>query len=157
MIYKIESVEYDSKTGEFFRIFRHKRKPISGTNKKGYIQIQLSDRKIEAHRLAAELVFGSDSIVDMHIDHKDRNILNNKISNLRIATASQNLANSKKSVKNTSGHKGVYKHSLSCGWVAQIRINKKITYLGIFNTPEKAKSAYDEAAETYFGEFACNA
>ena len=69
------------------------------------------------------------------IDHIDRNSLNNNLSNLRVATASeQNLNRKYKNAKGYSWHNGK--------WQAQISINGKKIHLGYFDTEEKASLAY---------------
>jgi hypothetical protein len=91
------------------------------------------------------------------VDHKDRNGLNNKKSNLRLCTELQNNRNSIMHTDNKSGFKGVcfdYNHRGSKQWVAQICINRKIKKIGYYSTKEAAAYAYDEAAKLYFGEFA---
>lgn len=45
--------------------------------------------------------------------------------------------------KFTSVYKGVYFHSLSKKWQAEIRINKKKIYLGLFKTEIEAHKAYE--------------
>ena len=77
--------------------------------------------------------------------------MNNRMSNLRIATRSQNVANSCRS--SASGIKGAYAKR-NGRWHAQIRANGKLRHLGTFATAEAAGNAYAEAAREAFGEFA---
>lgn len=89
------------------------------------------------------------------VDHIDRNKLNNKKSNLRFATLSQQAANKSKykRSKNNIPFKGVYTDQ-SPGFKSGIRVNNKFIYLGRFKEPILAAIAYDKAAVKYFGEFA---
>ena len=54
----------------------------------------------------------------------------------------------------TSGFKGVTWHKKAGKWQAQIKINNKYKYIGLFTTKEEANSAYKQAACDLFGEFA---
>jgi hypothetical protein len=87
-----------------------------------------------------------------HIDHINHNGLDNRKENLRKCTRSQNFANRKKYANNKSGYKGVSKHGDK--WQADIQINGKGKYLGIFKTKEEAAIAYNTAAKSLFGKFA---
>jgi hypothetical protein len=53
---------------------------------------------------------------------------------------------------NSSGIKGAHRHQ-SGRWMAQIRVDNKRIYLGLFATPEAAGAAYAEASKLYHGEF----
>lgn len=88
------------------------------------------------------------------VDHKDNNGLNNARLNLRPATQQQNLCNRPATRKNTSGYKGVFWHKKAGKWMAQIKGQGKLKYLGLFLTREEAAAAYDAAAQELHGEFA---
>ncbi len=87
------------------------------------------------------------------IDHKNRNKLDNRKNNFRIATYSQNNANTV-ARSGTSNYKGVSWHKPLNKWRAAISINSKKIFLGYYSSENKAARAYDEAARKHFGEFA---
>jgi hypothetical protein len=87
------------------------------------------------------------------IDHINYDKLDNRKSNLRVVTHSQNMQNQKKYCNNTTGYKGVYLIK-NQKWRAIITINKKRKHLGSYHTAEAAAHAYDSAARIYHGEYA---
>lgn len=88
------------------------------------------------------------------IDHVNCNRLDNRRSNLRLATKSQNQSNRGAQKNSVSGYKGVSWNKQCKKWKAQIANNSKDKYLGLFNTSEEAAKAYDIAARELHGEFA---
>jgi len=88
----------------------------------------------------------------MQIDHINHNILDNRRSNLRICTQTENLYNQNKYKNNRSGYKGVSKHGKK--WRAYINKDGKRQNIGIFSTPELAHAAYCKAAKELHGEYA---
>jgi hypothetical protein len=87
------------------------------------------------------------------IDHINRNGLDNRKANLRLATVAQNAQNAGKR-KNRSGYKGVWFAKEKRKWRAAIWKNNKRIYLGYFNSPLEAALTYDHAAKLYHGQFA---
>ncbi len=86
-------------------------------------------------------------------DHINRlATLDNRRTNLRVATNSQNLMNQGIRADNKTGYKGVTK--LGSKWQASIMAQGKWKYLGLFLTPEEASAAYYRAAKELHGEFA---
>lgn len=88
------------------------------------------------------------------LDHRNRDSLDDKIENIRLATLSQNRANIKRNSNNSSGFKGVGWRKDMGKWIARIGVGRKQIRLGYFGTPEEAHAAYVDAARKYFGEFA---
>jgi hypothetical protein len=73
---------------------------------------------------------------------------------LRLATQSQNNANSKTRKNNVTGLKGVEFHRQSGKWCAKIALSGVRKYLGIYDCPAAAHFAYLIEAESHYREFA---
>lgn len=91
----------------------------------------------------------------MFTDHINHNRLDNRKSNLRICTKSQNGFNRNKQKNNTSGYKGVTFEKQTKKWVARIRFNGQMKTIGRFFNPEEASEAYKQVALKLCGEFIC--
>ena len=118
---------------------------------KGYAQARVNGKMQLMHRIVAARA-GINCPDD--VDHINGNPQDNRRSNLRAATRSQNNANSKRHCNNTSGIKGVYWHKQAQKWRTQISVDYKIIHLGYYDTKEAAAFAYQEAARHHFKEFA---
>jgi hypothetical protein len=118
----------------------------------GYQYVVIDCQHYLVHRIIWKMEHGIDP--PMRVDHKDRNPLNNRITNLRLATQSQNLANSKMLRNNTSGIRGVILDKRSGKWLARMSVMNRSKHIGSFATPEEAKAAYQNAAIALHGEFA---
>ena len=89
------------------------------------------------------------------VDHANGNTLDNQRSNLRPATQSENVGNSRKRLNTTSQYKGVSWNRRKSRWRAVIRAGGRTRHLGSFTSEADAALAYDAAARTAYGEFAC--
>lgn len=112
---------------------------------RGYA-LSCTRHKVSMHRLIM------DTPADLLTDHINHNKLDNRKSNLRFCTASQNQWN-KPSYGGTSKYKGVSRRRNK--WKASIGKNNKSHHIGYFDTEEEAALAYNAKAKKYFGEFAC--
>jgi hypothetical protein len=89
------------------------------------------------------------------VDHKNNNTLDNRRSNLRLATHAENACNRPKiKSKTSSQYIGVYLEKRTGRYTSKIRIHGKRLWLGRFNSELEAAHAYDAAAKKYHGEFA---
>ena len=88
------------------------------------------------------------------VDHIDRNQLNNRKSNLRKCTPSQNMMNRTKAEQTTSKYKGVHLNPKLNKWAVEVKCEGKRINLGLFENEEEAARAYDAKALELFGEFA---
>lgn len=89
---------------------------------------------------------------DCLVDHINGDTLNNRRSNLRLATKSQSNINRGKQKGTSSKYKGVRWHQRK--WMAEIKVDGKTRYLGTFEIEEDAGRAYDKIAKELHGEFA---
>jgi hypothetical protein len=87
-------------------------------------------------------------------DHINRSTLDNRRSNLRIATRAQNNTNRILKVDKNSGYRGVRRVNKCSKWEARIGFDKKLIHLGCYDTAEEAYAVYCAAAKRYHGEFA---
>lgn len=86
------------------------------------------------------------------VDHWDGDTMNNRRSNLRRATSSQNIAN-RAPWSSRSLPKGVYRTKTG-RFEAKIAKGSGRYFLGVFDAPEEAAKAYDKKASELFGAFA---
>ena len=114
--------------------------------------IRVDGQLYSAHRLAWLYVHGQWPEHD--IDHKNGDSLDNRLSNLRAATRTQNMANKKIAKHNSTGVKGVQFISSSGRYRAVIRVARKNCHIGCFATKEEAGAAYFAKAKEVFGEYA---
>jgi len=90
----------------------------------------------------------------MLVDHINHDPLDNRRSNLRLCTQTENLANQRKT-RGSSAFKGVYWDRSRQAWAAQIgRHGTPGAFLGRFASELDAAEAYDAAAAERWGEFA---
>lgn len=111
-----------------------------------FTNIYFNNKKsqISMHRLIT-------GIRNVQIDHRNRNGLDNRKSNLRAASASQNSINHIR--KNKFGFRGVFKPKKSPNYSFQIQVDgKRVTKNG-FKTPEAAAREYDKWSKEAHGEF----
>jgi hypothetical protein len=90
----------------------------------------------------------------MIVDHINRNGLDNRKANLRLATISENCRNRGIRKGASSKFKGVHWCNTRKKWLVGIKLNGHRKHLGSFDNEIKAAKAYDEAAKKYHGQFA---
>lgn len=120
----------------------------------GHRVLKIEKHRLYAHRVAWAMHNGEWPPDGYDVDHINGKRDDNAAANLRLATRSQNIANSKRSSANTSGAKGVTWNPRDKVWQAQIRVHGKRIALGRFSRLESAAQAYRDAASKYFGDYA---
>ena len=159
----MQRLDYDPRTGEFrWRDTgnnRTKAGDLAGhVGKEGYCRITLSVggrmKRVMAHRIAWLVVHGE--WPTGFVDHIDENKLNNRISNLRLATKAQNTMNTGNRSDNVLGARGVTyrKAQTQKPYIAKISVNGKQQLIGSYATVAEAQAAYDAAALVIQGEWA---
>lgn len=101
----------------------------------GYLAGKLRGRYLSAHRAAFAIMTGS--LPEGDVDHIDGDRANNRWSNLRVVTRSENCANRAMHKNNTSGEVGVCFDNKSRKWRAKIRS----TVIGHFDNFADAATA----------------
>lgn len=139
----VDEADYEKVSGYSWRL-----------NSRGYVITNLprNGAKTQKQVLLHHLVLGKpeNGLVTDHINHDKTD---NRKTNLRICTKSQNAHNQGLSRNNTSGYKGVAYETRTNKYRAYIWFNKKSIKLGSFASAEEASTAYARAAKRYFGEY----
>lgn len=147
-------MRYDPETGVFIRTVKrggHPAGEVAGTaHPDGYWQIKINGKFYLAHRLAWLYMTGG---WPLFIDHKDLDKRNNRWTNLRNCTKSQNTCNSGVRSDNTSGIKGVNWSKEHNAWAARVQINGLRIHLGYFDDLELAELVVKEARESNHKDF----
>jgi hypothetical protein len=89
------------------------------------------------------------------VDHKNLDSLDNRRTNLRLATHSQNQCNKSKTKSKTSSRfVGLSRDKTRGEWDVRLKHHGKRIWIGRFTDEIEAAKAYDRAAIKYHGEFA---
>jgi len=161
-------LDYDAETGEFTwkkrelragdlaRIDKNWNTRFAGKkvskrrHRHGHLQLNIYNKNYMAHRVVWMHHYRCEPNGDL--DHINGIPDDNRLINLREATVSQNLCNSRLRSDNTSGRKGVY---WSRGkWQAFITKDGKSKYLGRFDNFWAACIRREIAEDVMHGEFA---
>lgn len=118
----------------------------------GYVMMGVDGASYRAHRLA--WLYVHRRWPSNQIDHINGAKDDNRLANLREATAQQNVANRGRHKNNQSGFKGVVWHRGAKRWRAYINADRKFHHIGYFDSAEEAHAAYVDVAERTFGAFA---
>lgn len=78
-----------------------------------------------------------------HVDHINRDKLDNRKENLRSVPVSVNIHNSNRTKISKSGYRGVSQHTQTGRWRARIKVRNVTHEIGFFGTPEEASAAYE--------------
>jgi hypothetical protein len=151
-----EALEYFPETGEFVRRASSGGK-LAGTRAGGkvgggYVLISVDGMQYLAHRLAWLYMRGS--LPDHEVDHRDTDRSNNRWTNLRKATRSEQSCNASIRVDNTSGVKGVYLDRRDGMWYGQVAHEEKTFNTKRFPTKEQAGDAVAALRSSLHGEYA---
>ncbi len=109
----------------------------------GYINGKYRTQKVYMHRLIMDTKEGTLT------DHINRNCLDNRRCNLRIADKSINSINRDKPSNNTSGYKGISWEKRVNKWYAYINFNGKMINLGHYKNIQDAILARQKGEEQY--------
>ena len=115
-------------------------------NAQGYAVTWKDGRTVLMHRLLLNI-----DDPHIHCDHINHIGIDNRRSNLRACTPSQNQHNRRKQKSSTS-HKGVTRFEGK--YFTQIRCDNIYYYLGLYRSERTAARVYDQAARRLHGCFA---
>jgi hypothetical protein len=151
-----EVLAYDLTTGVFTwrrNVYRAKAgQEAGGKRSDGYLIITINQHSYRVHRLAWFYVYGEWPCGEL--DHINGNPSDNRIANLRVASRRDNVANTRRKCSSGNMLKGVTPARDGVRYKAQIRLQGKNTYIGIYDSELAAHRAYCDAAEKEFGAFA---
>ena len=124
------------------------KRAFTSYDRNGYLHGRIFGSAYQAHRVIWAMQ--NNNWPEQFIDHINGIRDDNRLSNLRCASVTDNNRNMRLSVRNKSGCVGVFFHKLTNKWVASIGVNRKSVYLGYFLEKSDAIDARKKA-ETEYG------
>jgi len=113
----------------------------------GYASISINGKKIQLHRLIMK------APEELDVDHGDGDTRNNRKSNLKLATKSQNARNRHKRKETSCTYLGVTR--IGSNFQAQASVDGRTKYLGFRNNARAAAILYDDFIYLIEPEFCC--
>lgn len=113
-----------------------------------YAYFKFNGKQIKLHRYLMNLTDPK-----VQVDHINRDPLDNRMSNLRIASNAENCRNRNNRKNSKIKYKGVTQ-TKEGNYMARIQVDGKRICLGRFESPEKAAEVYNKYAEHLHKEFA---
>ncbi len=143
-----EVLRYCPESGEFTWLVTSSNRATAGrragTGSREYRQIRIDGRVYLEHRLAWLYLHGT--FPSAEIDHINGDGNDNRASNLREATRTENAQNKRKAQSTSkSGVQGVKFDRRRGAWVARIKVGGSEKYLGQHHSAEAAHAAYVSA------------
>ena len=146
-------LHYNPDTGIFTWTQRRSLRVLAGhtagslSRKDGYVRIFIKRKSYLAHRLA--FLYMTGSLPNCEADHIDHDRSNNRWSNLRDASKTDNMRNISLKSNNTSGATGVCWRKDHQKWGAQLRVAGKNIHIGFFDDKAEAIIARKTTAANY--------
>lgn len=142
-----QAVSYDPNTGELIwknppknHSYRKGKPALTSLAGAGYRYGKVLGQWCYLHQVAVAIMTGK--WPEDQVDHIDGDILNNRWSNLRPATAKQNS-------RNRSGVVGVYWQKRGQTWRAKMKVDRKDIHLGNFKNKDDAIAARKQAEKNF--------
>jgi len=131
-----EVLDYDPETGVFIWKASTSGREVVGSvagapNWAGYWRIGMDSHRYKAHRLAFLWMEGH--FPDADVDHINGNRSDNRWQNLRPASRTINMQNTKRYLNNKSDFTGIAFEAKTKKWRAEIKANGKQRYLGVYD------------------------
>ena len=124
--------------------------PVSSSGYPSVVLCKDGDKKMRTvHQLVAIafLEHKPNGYKGLYVNHINFDRTNNNVTNLEITTARENT--NRKHLKSSSKYTGVCWVEPNNKWMAQIKINGKRKYLGLFKCEIAASVAYQKALNTF--------
>lgn len=144
---KLKPVSYNPETGE---IIGARGKPWSAINSAGYVIGKFMGKTRTGHHVAWYLTYG---YFPRYLDHINQVRHDNRLSNLREATESQNMMNKTKHSNNRSGYKNVSFDSRSGKWLVVVKRDFKQYRFGLFEDVDEAGRVAEKARNEIHKEY----
>lgn len=110
---------------------------------RGYRRVRVDGVLVLAHRIIIAMTSGY--WPEHEVDHINGMRDDNRLSNLRCVSRSENLRNKRRYKSNKSGKTGVYWHRQHKKWCASVSVGGRSKTIGVFHTRAKAEAARNQA------------